>query len=82
MPDMRYAVWDLNGVPDLPREKQIEVLTRLQMRVHELFDALTTAEFFIEKHLNYDSEMASIYRALGRAAPSQGEVVGGTNDLP
>jgi hypothetical protein len=75
MPDMNYSVWNLTGVPDLPREKQVEVLQKLQMRVHELFDALVTAETFIQAGLNYDPEMAMIYRALGKPAPSLGQVV-------
>lgn len=75
MPDMQYSVWNLTGVPDLPREKQVEVLTKLQMRVHELFDALAIAESFIQANLNYDPEMATIYRALGKPAPSEGHQV-------
>jgi hypothetical protein len=69
MPDMQYSVWNLTGVPDLPREKQVEVLTKLQMRVHELFDALAIAENFLQENLNYHPDMATIYRALGKPTP-------------
>lgn len=49
MPDIRNAVWNINGVPDLPKEKQLEILNRLQNRVHELYDALTLAHHWIKE---------------------------------
>ncbi len=69
MPDIKHTVWDLSGVPDLPREKQTEVLSKLQVRVHELFDALVIAEIFLRENLHYHPEMESIYRALGKTTP-------------
>lgn len=69
MPDIKYTVWNLDGVPDIPREKQIEVLNKLQKRVHELFDALALAEEFIEANCNYVDDMAPIYRCLGKPTP-------------
>jgi len=66
MPSIKDAVWNLDGVPDLPREKQLYILHRLQARVHELFDALVLAEEYLQANLNYDPEMEPIYKALGR----------------
>lgn len=65
MPDLKNSVWNISGVPDLPREKQVEILMRLQARVHELFDALVLAEEFIDANLNYCDDMKPIYSALG-----------------
>lgn len=69
MPDIKNAVWNINGVPDLPKEKQIEILNRLQNRVHELYDALVLAEEFISANCNQVHEMKPIYDALGKDVP-------------
>lgn len=66
MPDIKNTVWNLDGVPDLPREKQLVVLHRLQNRVHELFDALVLAEEFVAANCNLVVEMKPIYQALDR----------------
>jgi len=68
--DKANTVWNLAGVPDLPREKQVEILMRLQARVHELFDALTLAEEFIAANCNQVHEMKPIYDALGKKMES------------
>ena len=68
--DIKHAVWNLEKVPDLPKEKQIEILKKLQTRVHELFDALVIAESFLEANCHYTDEMAPIYRALGKGVPN------------
>lgn len=64
--DKMNTVWDLSGVPNLPKEKQIQILTRLQNRVHELYDALVLAEEFISANCNQVHEMKPIYDALGK----------------
>jgi len=66
MPDLKYSVWNLSGVPDLPKEKQLVVLEKLQARVHQLFDALVLAEEFLAANCNQVHEMKPIYDALGK----------------
>ena len=64
--DVKYTVWNLAGVPNMPIEKQIEILNKLQNRVHELFDALVLAEEFLAANCNQVHEMKPIYDALGK----------------
>ena len=66
VPDLKYSVWNLSGVPDFPKEKQLVVLEKLQARVHQLFDALVLAEEFISANCNQVHEMKPIYDALGK----------------
>ncbi len=67
MSDKMNTVWNLDGVPELSREKQLVVLNRLQDRVHELYDALVLAEEFISANMNQVHEMKPIYDALGKS---------------
>lgn len=53
MPDIRYTVWNLDKIPELPKEKQVEILIRLQKRIHELHDALELAyDWILDGEIN------------------------------
>lgn len=67
--DKVNTVWNLDDVPDLPREKVLSILHRLQNRCHELHDALQLAKSFINEGCNYTDEMALIYKVAGGIHP-------------